>query len=99
GLAKKNILEKELELIDKHKILWATLLSDAYPILLKTIHAAPVILYWQGALAQDAKKTISCVGSRKANRYGADVIDLLIPELVYNKCTIISGGALGIDTL
>ncbi len=99
GLAQKELLAKELELIDKHDIAWSTILSNSYPTILKSIHLAPTILYWQGELEYEKEKTIACVGSRKSNFYGNDVINYLVPELLEDNWTLVSGGALGIDTL
>ena len=99
GLAQKQLLEKELELIAKHDISWATILAENYPAMLKSIHLAPTILYWQGELEPRKEKTIACVGSRKSNFYGNDVVNYILPELLEDAWTLVSGGALGIDTL
>ncbi len=99
GLKDQTLLEAELHLIDKHKILWATVLSDEYPSLLKHIHNPPPILYWQGSLASLQNHTLAIVGSRKANFYGQDAVDLLVPPLVQYGWTIVSGGALGVDSM
>ena len=99
GLAQKELLEKELELIQAHDISWSTLLSTSYPTALKSIHLAPTVLYWQGELEHEKEKTIACVGSRKSNFYGNDVVNYILPELLLDNWTLVSGGALGIDTL
>lgn len=98
GLACTASVEKELDLIQMHKIEWVTLASDQYPVQLKTIHSPPLVLYWQGEFNARCDRIIACVGSRKPGKYGLDVIDFLIPELVHNGWAIVSGGALGIDT-
>lgn len=100
GLAHKDLLTKELELIDKYDINWATLLCTAtYPVALKTIHLAPTVLYWRGQLESSDHKTVACVGSRNSNKYGSDVIDHILPELLHDNWVTVSGGAIGIDTL
>jgi DNA processing protein len=43
--------------------------------------------------------TLAVVGARKYSTYGAQVTEKLIRELAFNKLTIVSGMALGIDTL
>lgn len=43
-------------------------------------------------------KSITIVGSRRMSRYGVDVIDKVVPELVGNGMTIISGFMYGVDT-
>lgn len=99
GLADLSLLEKELALIEKHNVSWTTLYNDDYPVDLKAIHVPPVILYWQGAHPSSFTKTVALVGSRNANAYGKSIIDLFVPELVNAGCTIVSGGAFGIDTM
>jgi len=44
------------------------------------------------------EKTISIVGSRKMTRYGREIIDNFMPEIVANKITVISGFMYGIDS-
>lgn len=100
GLKDDQRLKAELALIDKHTISWATVLSDDYPDLLKHIHNPPAVLYWQGSLASLHNHTLAVVGSRKANFYGQDAVDSLVPPLVTQYgWTIISGGALGVDSM
>lgn len=98
GLSVRTLLEQELALIEQHDIEWCTIACSEYPELLKNINFPPSILYWQGA-APSTNKTVAFVGARAANEYGQHVINMLIPELVFSGCTIVSGGALGIDTL
>jgi DNA processing protein len=98
GLADHKQLERELALIKKYGINWTTVDADSYPLFLKETHLPPIVLYWQGSkLAFEAG--IAVVGSRKANLYGRKVIDLIVPDLVAAGCSIISGGALGADTM
>jgi DNA processing protein len=66
---------------------------------LKEIYLPPTILYWQGTSPTIHAKTLAVVGSRKANTYGKRVIEKVIPELVAHGFTIISGGALGADSM
>lgn len=99
GLKNKNLLEQELRLIDQHAIQWITVLSDEYPSLLKHIHNPPVILYWQGNLDCLTAFTFAIVGSRKANFYAQDAINTFVPSLVVQGWTVVSGGALGADSM
>lgn len=99
GLADAKRLDQELHLIETHAIPWATMLDESYPSLLKHIHAPPPVLYWQGALLEEGEKRIGVVGSRRANRYGQQVINTLIPSLVAQNMIIVSGGAIGADSM
>lgn len=97
GLADKTYLEKELQLLEKHAINWCTVFDPEYPERLKAIHLPPPVLYWQGDLKLP-EYTVAFVGSRAKSSYGNKVVQSLIPDLVTAEFTIMSGGALGIDT-
>lgn len=96
GLADKLMLEREKILLEKHAISFVTVLDAEYPAVLRTIHAPPALLYYRGNLSI-LSKTLAFVGSRKADTYGQQVINHLIPEVVKEAFTTVSGGALGID--
>lgn len=97
GLADFALLERELQLIQKHSISWTTVCDSDYPDLLRSIHLPPTVLYWQGMLP--GTQSIAIVGSRDANSYGRMAIQRLVPELVAHDWTIVSGGARGADTM
>jgi DNA processing protein len=104
GLSNIAILEKELDLIDQHKIKLITIADVAYPSLLKEIHSPPTVLYYASAVAlakedQVLSKCLAIVGARKANEYGARAVDAIVPDLVGAGYTIVSGGALGLDAM
>src|SRR5688500_6748351 len=100
GLSDTQLLEKELRLIDQHNIQWITIQDEDYPALLKHINLPPIVLYWYGSITWNSSdKNIAVVGSRKANEYGYHATASIIPDLIATNYTIISGGALGIDTL
>lgn len=99
GLEDKQSLEKELLLIEKHKINWTSFIDNNYPELLKNIHLPPSIIYWQGRALYDSDKKIAMIGSRKANSYAKKVISSLIEPLIFNNWSIVSGGAIGADTM
>lgn len=98
GLADKTIFEKEYELSLRSDVQIITILDNTYPLLLKEIYAPPAVLYIKGELKNE-KNRIAVVGSRKANRYGKNVINLLIGPLIENGWEIVSGGAVGIDSM
>jgi len=98
GLADNAILEKELAALERYHINFITLLDDAYPDLLKHIHLPPAILYCKGAPLDSSENYLAVVGSRKMNRYGKMVLKNIIPPLVESGFSIISGGAIGVDS-
>lgn len=74
--------------------------SQNYPQQLKRLPDPPKKLYYRGSWDKKLfEKTLAIVGSRRASGYGERVLDLLIPNLVAEGITIISGFMYGIDTL
>ncbi|BDC34641.1 DNA polymerase [Candidatus Dependentiae bacterium Noda2021] len=98
GLSNKQLLENELELIHKHRIKITTRYDNDYPELLKHIASPPAILYYQGEL-YSSKPSIAVIGSRDADYYGKAIIADIVPKLVAQGYTIVSGGARGADTM
>ena len=99
GLSTRLLLEQELSLLEKHQFGLITLFDDEYPALLKTIHLPPPILYIQGAPLPKSDPSIAVIGSRAASEYGKRVINSFVPQLVAQGFTIVSGGALGADSM
>jgi DNA processing protein len=99
GLADRYLLEREQELIERHNIQVVTLLDAHYPALLRHIYAPPAVLYFQGAALHTFEHNIAFVGARKADAYGKRVVETLVPPLVERGWTVVSGGALGIDSM
>lgn len=76
----------------------ALAITDAkYPTLLREVHQAPAILYWQGRL-NPSEVGISIVGSRKATTSQRAAAYELAAKLAVENIPIISGLAAGIDT-
>ena len=73
--------------------------ADIYPKLLKEIYDPPAILYYQGELNGQEEFAISIVGTRKSSSYGQRATQAIAGGLARNQLTIVSGLALGIDTL
>jgi DNA processing protein len=73
--------------------------EDDYPELLKQIFYPPFLLYYKGNFSLHGQKTLAVVGARKCTYYGQQIIEKIIPPLVKNGLTIISGLAVGIDSL
>ena len=98
GLADTKLLEKERELLERFKLSYITLYDPEYPLLLKSIYLPPPVLYIKGVIKALHAPAIALVGARKADAYGMAVINQIVPELIAQGYTIVSGGALGIDT-
>lgn len=99
GLAQSAVVDKERELCARYKITWVTLIDEHYPEALKHIYAPPPVLYYQGVMQHVFEKSLALVGSREADTYVSELLQQWIPELATHQYQIISGGALGADTM
>lgn len=71
-----------------------------YPRLLKEISDPPAVLYVQSAdRSLSLERTIAVVGTRRVTPYGEEVTRKLTRGLVEKGFTIVSGMALGVDTI
>lgn len=75
------------------------LLSPDFPSLLYEIPDPPKQLNYRGTLPSPELKLLAVVGSRKYTTYGKQVIDHLISALAGYPVGIVSGLALGVDSL
>ena len=91
--------EKEYENLTKNRISLITIKNKVYPKYLKEIYDPPALLYVKGKLKPEDDIGIAVVGTRKPTQYGAQVASDLTHKLSTAGLTIVSGLALGIDTM
>lgn len=72
---------------------------DEYPELLTEIPEPPKQLRYEGTLPPAGNKLLAVVGARKFSPYGREVCEALIAGLAGEPVTIVSGLALGIDSI
>lgn len=72
---------------------------ENFPELLKEINDPPKSLRLRGELPKEGNKLLAIVGSRKYSGYGRDACESLIAGLAGYPITIVSGLALGIDSI
>ncbi len=89
-------LEKELA---RHDISVISYDERDYPTLLKHAYLPPPILYFRGSLKTFNRHTLAVVGSRKATPYGKQVAETIVSDIARSGIAVVSGLALGIDTL
>ncbi|MBU1160089.1 DNA-processing protein DprA [Patescibacteria group bacterium] len=70
-----------------------------FPLLLKEIHSPPKELYIIGKLPPEDKIYLAVVGSRKFTTYGKEACEKIISGLKGFNFVIVSGLALGIDSI
>ncbi|MEX0913231.1 MAG: DNA-processing protein DprA, partial [Candidatus Paceibacterota bacterium] len=75
------------------------LAKDEFPRLLREIPQPPKELNYRGQLPPTDMKLLAVVGSRHYTNYGKQVVDYLIGGLRGHNIGIVSGMALGIDSL
>ena len=76
-----------------------TLLDDDYPVNLRQIDVPPPLLYVRGQLQPTDSWAIGVVGTRRASVYGREVALTLSRDLASNGITVVSGLAMGVDTV
>jgi len=101
GKQKKNIdPDKIMQDLAEKNITYYILGEPDYPLALANIKSPPVILFCRGKnLEASDFPSISVVGSRKISSYGKRALEEITSEIARNNITIISGLALGADTL
>lgn len=99
----KTDLEKAREVYSfckEHKIHVITPESEFYPKKLLTIQNYPLVLYVRGDVtALNSNLNIAVIGSRTCSAYGEESAEKIVSVLAENKAVIVSGGALGIDSV
>jgi len=94
---------KALDTIDKcekENVFIITLESEKYPKLLKTIDNKPLILYAKGNLELlNDNDTVAVIGTREPTEKGKIFCERITEIFVKNDLTIVSGLALGCDSI
>jgi DNA processing protein len=94
-----DLARREIEFIIKHQIQTHSIVDNHYPNRLKHCEDAPIILYQKGKGDFQVPYIISIVGTRAHTRQAFTIINELIEGLKHLNIAIISGLALGIDSI
>lgn len=97
GLANRDLLDAEVELLHEHSIQWISFLDQEYSSLLQAISAPPIGLYNKGIQQKKSTLQLGIVGSRLAGSYAEHALHQVVTPFVLSGGEIISGGALGVD--
>ncbi|WXR61843.1 DNA-processing protein DprA [Peptostreptococcaceae bacterium AGR-M142] len=95
----KLYMDDLYEEYDKNSIKIITISSALYPKYLKEIYNKPYVLTYRGNANLLNNFSIAIVGSRKASNYGFECAKKFAKELSEKEITVISGLALGIDSV
>lgn len=91
-------LEQAWNNLEKYNIKAITQIEKEYPIQLKNLSQAPLIVYAKGKLNLNCfEKAFAVVGTRNASSYALELTEKISANLASAGFTIISGLALGID--
>ncbi len=92
--------KKVLEYCQRANVGIITLDSAIYPERLRSIHAKPIVLYYKGSMPNiDEHVLISCVGTRKCSDKGMRLAYKLGADLADAGTIVVSGMALGVDSM
>lgn len=92
-------IESYLRALIQNGIECVTIYSDKYPEKLKEIIEPPFVLFTKGDLELLNTKSVAIVGTRKPTAYGRSVTKEISSCLAKNDIAIVSGMALGVDTI
>lgn len=91
--------EEEFKKLDAHSIWMITEDDPSFPSPLREIPQPPIVLYGRGEKLNAEHPMIGIVGTRRPTTYGAQTAQQLGEQLAAAGMTIISGLAVGIDTI
>ena len=95
---KKEFDLKKILLEIKRKNIWV-LTYEEFPEGIKNISNPPIVLFGRGDKSLVFKTGVGIVGSRRPTSYGVSVTENFTRDFVENGLIIISGMALGIDSI
>jgi DNA processing protein len=75
-----------------------SVLDDAYPVNLRTIHNRPPLVFVSGTMAAEDERSIAVVGTRAATPDGLEAASRVASKLSLRGYVVVSGLADGIDT-
>lgn len=91
--------EKIMETMEKQNIHCLEIENEKYPPLLRQIADPPFCIFTRGELPPPDAPFLSIVGTRRATRYGLQMTEKISSELASRGVVIVSGLAVGIDTM
>lgn len=89
-----------IKLLERYEIGFCTCTDEDYPQMLGELFSPPLILYYRGDLKLcEAGYRLAVVGTRKPSAYGQEMARKLLTPLCERGLCVISGLAMGIDTI
>ena len=97
-----KLADEKIALARKHDLKLLTPSDSSWPLALTDLGVhQPVLLWYRGNPENFSalNKSVGVVGSRNASHYGQRITAELVSTLVAEDATVVSGGALGIDSV
>ena len=95
-----DTFQEILSLCKKQNISVLTPDDPMYPDRLRNLRNFPAVIYVRGNVAcLHAEKSFAVIGAREPTDYAKDAAAEIASVLAENGCTVVSGGAKGIDTI
>ncbi len=92
-------LDEVWERLQMQKIQVLTWDEADYPIRLRDINNPPPVLYLSGSIETGDEWAVAIVGTRRITPYGRQVAERIAVKLANSGITVVSGLALGVDTV
>ena len=92
-------LDAEMERLQRTGVQVMTWDDAGYPPNLRQAYNAPPVLYMRGSLETRDEWAVAVVGTRRASVYGKEAARMVCTGLTQAGVTVVSGMALGIDTV
>ncbi len=92
-------LDAEMERLQQAGVQVMTWDDAGYPPNLRQAYNAPPVLYLRGSLETRDEWAVAVVGTRRASVYGKEAARMVCTGLTQAGVTVVSGMALGIDTV
>lgn len=96
---KESQIEELIEYMEEKGIDYITIFSEEYPETLLSAYDPPYALFYIGNLDLLKSRIIAVIGARNCSQYGMEAAKLIAKELSDNNVTIVSGMAIGIDSI
>ncbi len=90
---------KELETLERHGVKAITRRDADYPKALATIYDPPAIFFVVGTLPNADRPHLAVVGTREPSAYSREAIERILVPALPSGIVVVSGMALGVDTL
>lgn len=96
---REEIIEEYIKEIEQCKVRFICEDDKDYPELLKDIPDSPLGLYIIGDMPKDTENKVGVIGARKCTQYGAMNAYKFGKDLAINNVVVVSGMAMGIDSM